>query len=150
MKMELFILLLQRTVLLNYPAVAFFSNEMFPLMSASFHSQGRVNKQNCRIWGTEPMNQVNKVLQHSPSVMVWCVVSKYEIIGPYFFENENVTLHSNKRMLQYFAFLWLRNYPQNTLLHLDGSPPHYDDFVTQYLNITFPNRWIGTGGQYHG
>jgi hypothetical protein len=27
----------------------------------------------------------------------------------------------------------------------DGAPPHYTRHVTQYLNDTLPNRWIGRG-----
>ena len=76
-----------------------------------FLLSGRVNKQNCRIWGTKRPKQVHEVPQHSPSVMVFCAGTKHEIIGPYFFENENVTQHSYKRMLRYIAFARLRNYP---------------------------------------
>jgi len=28
----------------------------------------------------------------------------------------------------------------------DGAPSHYTRHVTQHLNDTFPNRWIGRGG----
>ncbi len=47
-----------------------------------FSLSGKVNKQNCRIWGTERPNQVYETLHNSPSVMVWCAVSKSGVVGP--------------------------------------------------------------------
>ena len=78
--------------------------------------------------------------------MVWYAATKYEIIRLYFIENENVTQHTYKRMLQYFALPRLRYYPKNTLYQRVGVPPHYGESVTQYLNIKFPNKWVGSGG----
>ena len=101
----------------SFPERIVFSGEF------KFSPTGRVNKQNCRVWGAERPNQVHEVPQHSPSVMVWCAVTKYEMIGSYFFENENVTQHSYKRMLRYYAFSRLRRYPQNTLFQQDCGLP---------------------------
>jgi len=28
----------------------------------------------------------------------------------------------------------------------DGAPPHYTRCVREYLNESFPNRWLGRGG----
>jgi len=28
----------------------------------------------------------------------------------------------------------------------DGAPPHYTRHVREYLNESFPNRWLGCGG----
>ena len=60
---------------------------------------GSVNKQNCRIRRNERPNEVYETFQNSPSVMVWCALSKKEIIGPFFFEDGNVTGSTYKRML---------------------------------------------------
>ena len=68
-------------------------------------------------------------------------------MGLTFFENENVTQHSYKKTLRYFAFPRLRNYPQNMLFQQDGASIHYDDLVTLYLNRKIPYRSIGRGGQ---
>lgn len=35
---------------------------------------------------------------------------------------------------------------QNMWLQQDGAPPHYSQIVRRYLDINFPNRWIGRGG----
>jgi len=41
----------------------------------------------------------------------------------------------------------------DTRLHVyrqhDGSPIHYTRKVTQHLNNTYPNRWIGRGSLIH-
>ena len=75
--------------------------------------------------GTERPNQVYETLHHSPSVTVWCAMSKSEVIGPYFFDNENVTGSTYKRMLPYLLFPELQNYPENMILKQDGAPPLY-------------------------
>lgn len=61
---------------------------------------GKVNKQNCRICGSERHQQVNKTSYKSFSVMIWCVFLQKEIIKP-FFKNENITGQSCKRFLRY-------------------------------------------------
>ena len=111
-----------------------------------FSLSGFVNKQNCRIWGSERPNEVYQTPHNSPSVMVWCGVSKNEIIGPYFFGNETVTGESYKKLLRYYAFPKLRDYPDNTIFQQDGAPPHYAVPVRQYLDKKYPNKWMGRGG----
>ena len=51
---------------------------------AHFHLGRYVNKQNCRIWGSE---NPKKPL-YLQRVTVWCSFWAGGIIGPYFFENE--------------------------------------------------------------
>ena len=49
---------------------------------------GYVNKQNCRIWGTENPHVYIEKPTHSKRVTVWCGFGSRGIIGPIFFENE--------------------------------------------------------------
>ena len=111
-----------------------------------FSLSGKVNKQNFRIWGTERPNEVYETLHNSPSVLIWCTMSKTEIIGPYFFENENVTGSSYKRMLRYFLFPRLRDYPETIIFQQDGALPHYSNEVRSYLDRKLPGRWMGRSG----
>ncbi len=37
---------------------------------------------------------------------------------------------------------------QKVLFQQDSAPPHYKRTVQNYLNETFPNRWVGHGGPY--
>ena len=55
---------------------------------AHFDLGGYVNKQNCRMWGTEnPHAYIGKPTQPK-RVTVWCGFQSKGIIGPLFFENE--------------------------------------------------------------
>ena len=63
---------------------------------------GYVNKQNCRIWGTENPT-------HPKRVTIWCGFLTRGIIGPFFFENEQgeaVTVNGDRyrAMLNKFLF----------------------------------------------
>ena len=81
----------------NFLNTLIFSDE------AIFHMNGQVNKQNCRIWGTEePSVFVEEPLQ-SEKVMVWLALSSNGLIGPFFFV-ENVTGDSYLQMLK--DFFW--------------------------------------------
>jgi hypothetical protein len=51
---------------------------------AHFHLSGYVNKQNCRIWGTENPHAVEEKPMHPQRVTVWCGFWSKGIIGPFF------------------------------------------------------------------
>ena len=61
---------------------------------AHFHLGGYVNKQNCRIWGSEQPHANVERPMHPPRVTVWCGFWSGGIIGPFFFENEATPLPS--------------------------------------------------------
>ena len=105
-----------------------------------------LNKQNCRIWGLELPNEVYEILLNSPSIIVWCALSEIEIVGPYFFENQNVKGSTYERMLRYFLFPKLRGYPGGIIFQQDGVPSHYSLEVRQYLDRKLPGRWMSRGG----
>ena len=83
-----------------------------------------------KMWGfrgTERPSEGHRSFMHRPSVMVWCVIGKEKVIGPSFFENENVN-GENYRNIQLnnafprFVSLW-RDY----IFHQDGASPHYSN-----------------------
>ena len=55
---------------------------------AHFDLGGYVNKQNYRIWGTENLQAYIEKLTHPKRVTVWCEFRSRDIIGSFFFENE--------------------------------------------------------------
>lgn len=111
-----------------------------------FSLKGAVNKHNCRIWGSQRPETVYESPQSSPTLMVWCAISENEVIGPYFFDDGSVTGDRYKRMLRYYLFPKLSNYPSDMIFQQDGAPPHYAIPVRQYLDHKLPNRWMGRGG----
>ncbi|RZC39646.1 hypothetical protein BDFB_007883, partial [Asbolus verrucosus] len=60
------------------------------------------------------------------SVNVWCGILNQQVIGPHFFELDNVDLNTR-------AHLWFQ---------LDGAPPHFCRIVRGYLDNAFRIRWI--------
>ncbi|CAK9833058.1 hypothetical protein ANTRET_LOCUS9796 [Anthophora retusa] len=52
---------------------------------AHFHLGGYVNKQNCRIWGSENPHVIVEKPMHPQRVTVWCGFWSGGIIGPFFF-----------------------------------------------------------------
>ena len=55
---------------------------------AHFHLEGYVNKQNCRIWGSEKPKMIIEKPLYSQRLIAWCGFWAEGIFGPYFFENE--------------------------------------------------------------
>ena len=76
---------------------------------AHFNLSGYVNKQNCRIWGTENPQAYIKKPMRLKRVTVWCGFWSRSIIEPFFFENEQgeaVTVNGDRyrAMLNEFLF----------------------------------------------
>ena len=77
---------------------------------------------------------------------VWCGIINDMLIGPVIVEDRmtgDIYLH----FLQHELPEQLEDVPLDTRRHMylqhDGSPIHYTRMVTQLLNNTYPNRWIG-------
>jgi len=69
----------------NYLDLVLFSDEL------TFHVCGKVNRHNCRIWGSENPNQVIKYERDTPKLNVWLGLRKHGVIGPLFFMEFTVT-----------------------------------------------------------
>ena len=92
---------------------------------AHFDLGGYVNKQNCRIWGTEDPHAYIEKPTHPKRVTVWCGFWSRGIIGPFFFENkqtEVVTVNGNRYRAMLNEFLFTKIEDENigfnrTVLH---------------------------------
>ena len=114
---------------------------------ATFNINGVVNRHNCRIWGSSAPTEVMKRVQGGAKVTVWIGMSFDKIYGPYFFEN-NVSSANYLDMLQRCFVPALSHRERNTcVFQQDGAPAHYGRVVRDYLDSTFPRRWIGRSGQ---
>jgi len=82
-------------------------------------------------------------------VNVWCGLLGNKLIGPFVFDNNltgntyEVFLRNELPGLLEDILLMIRN--QMYFQH-DGAPPHYTRHVTEYLNESFLNCWLGHGG----
>ena len=80
------------------------------------------------------------------SGVVWCAIGKEKVIGPYFFENENVTGENYRNVLINYAFPRFESQRKDYIFHQDGARPYCSNIVRNYLNCERPSNWIGRGG----
>lgn len=112
---------------------------------ATFHTCGKVNKHNCRIWGTQNPHQVLEYERDSPKINVWCGIMRNKVVGPFFFIENNINGVIYQDMLELFAIPQIQGIP-GIIFQQDGAPPHWRLDVRQCLDRHFPQRWIGRGG----
>ena len=114
-----------------------FSNE------ATFHVSGKVNKHNIRIWGSQNPCKVLERERDSPKINVWCGLMHNQIIGPFIFAESTITANIYLDMLKHYVVPQLEEFQPRVVFQQDGAPPHWGLIVRDFLNETFPNRWIG-------
>lgn len=107
----------------------FFSDE------CSFSLRGALNKQNCKICGKKCSYAVYESSQNTQSLMVGCTLSKRKVIGPYVVCDGTATGDRYKRVLQYYLFPKLTNYPSNVIFEHSGDSFLYSFSVKQYLDF---------------
>ena len=121
---------------------------------ATFYLNGTVNRHNCRYWSPEnPPWMMQQHPQHPQKVNVWAGVIGNNIIGPFFIEG-NLTSDIYLHLLQNSIIPACQDlFPnENNILQeeiwyqQDGAPAHFGRCVTDFLNATFPGRWIGRRG----
>ena len=114
---------------------------------ATFHTTGKVNKHNTCIWGTEHPHAIQKHVQDSPKVNVFCTISKKRVYEPFFFEGTTVNSKAYLAMLQNWLMeLLFEGERADFIFQQDGAPPHRSLNVRQYLNATLHNKWIRRAG----
>ena len=109
-----------------------------------FQISEKVNRLNCRIWGSENPSVVFQHECDSPKVNVWCGLMKNRVIGPFFFAEPTATARTYLDMLELYVVPQL---PAGTIYQQDGAPPHYALEVRKFLNDNFPGQWIGRGSE---
>lgn len=130
----------------DFPSLVLHSDE------AMFSEEGILNTKNNIVWAADnPHATYEHGRQNKFRVNVWAGILGTYIIGPYL-------LPDRLNGQNYLVFLrevlpeLLRNENipddviENMWLQHDGAPAHYARAVRDYLNVTFPLRWIGRGG----
>lgn len=119
---------------------------------ATFTSCGRVNLHNMHYWSrTNPhwMREVDH--QNRWSVNLWCGVLGDRIIGPFVFDG-HLNGESYLNFLQNDLPNLLEDIPLDVRASMwyqhDGCPSHYSQRVRDFLNVRYPNRWIGRGSLF--
>jgi hypothetical protein len=120
---------------------------------AHFHLSRLVNKQNFCYWSaTNPVELHERPLSNS-IVTVWCVMSLFRIIGPYFFEDEKekaVTVTGPRyiHMLENFLGPVLARHPvtKETFFQQDGATSHTARDSMAAVRNLFPNHVISRYG----
>jgi hypothetical protein len=118
---------------------------------AHFQPSGVVNKQNCRYWSPQNLNELREKPLHSERVTVRCSVSSQAVIGPFFFEDNEgkattVTAARYMHMIETFLRNQLTRFPSITWFQQDGATAHTARISTNTLKQLFPNRLISMRG----
>ena len=104
---------------------------------AHFDLGGYVNKQNCLIWGTE---NAHRKADASKTSHVWCGFWSKGLIGPFFFENEQVELLTGN-----CEFLFTKIEGKNIgniWIQKDGATCHTAKATFDVLQTVFEDRII--------
>lgn len=115
---------------------------------AHFHVDGCVNRQNCRIWGSENPRTIHEKAMHPQRVTVWCALWSGGIIGPFFFENEAgdaVTVNGERyrAMITQFFVPQLEDIALDDMwFQQDGATCHTARETMTVLHESFPGRVI--------
>ena len=113
-----------------------------------FDLGGYVNKQNCRIWGTENSHICIEKPKHPKRVTVCCGFSSRDIIGPFFFENKQgaavrVNGDHYRAMLNEFLFTKIEEEDiGNIWFQQDGAIGHTAEATVDVLRPVFEDRII--------
>ncbi|CAH1105707.1 unnamed protein product [Psylliodes chrysocephalus] len=123
-----------------------FLNRLIMSDEAHFHLNRFVNKQNSKFWGTENPNVVHERELYPIKCTVWCVVTSQRIIGPYFFEDEDMAMlkllpenDTDRCFKNFYVPLW-KNMPE-MWFQQDGATVYIPRATIQLLR-TFGNRII--------
>lgn len=120
---------------------------------STFHLTGYVNRHNCRYWCQENPHEIREAHTQRPQKRnVWGGILANEIIGPFFIDGnldgpKYLLLLHNQIVPTMRASATRQNIPwADVVFQQDGAPAHASRMVRDYLDIVFPNRWIGRLG----
>ena len=126
-------------------------------MRAHFDLGGNENKQNCCIWGTENPHAYIEKPTHPKRVTVWCGFWFRDIIGQFFFKNEQaqaVTVNNDcyRAMLNEFFFTKIEEeYIGNIWFQQDNAMYHTAEAALDVLlpvleiALSHPQSWSRLG-----
>jgi transposase len=111
---------------------------------ATFKLNGHVNRHNFFYYVVENPHIVITHEINVPGIIVWAGIRSGGLIGP-FLLRDTVTANNYLKMLNEETVPGIAhrtNLKEIFYIH-DGASTHYAKSVRQFLDKTFPNRWIG-------
>ncbi|EFN82013.1 hypothetical protein EAI_17228, partial [Harpegnathos saltator] len=117
---------------------------------AMFQINGSVNRHNCRYWNNENPHWMSGLhTQYPQKLNVWARICSRSIIGPFLID-DNLNAEKYENLLRDHIISDIRNKFGADMQHVwfqqDGAPPHYAIRSQEFLNRTFPGRWIAITG----
>lgn len=130
---------------------AYFSNGQSVIATQRAFRIRNVNKQNMRYWADRNPRELHQRPLHSPKVTMWCAISSAGIIGPFFFEENGVTVTVNgDRYVNMLEDFFLPQLDQLDLgdvwFQQDGATAHTCRASMAVLREHFPGRLISLRG----
>lgn len=130
-----------------------FSKDVLWSDEAYFSREGIFNTHNLHEWHEiNPHIVRERAFQQRFSINVWAGILNDRLIGPYILPSP-LTGHHYSIFLRTVLPELLEDVPLIERCRMwfqhDGAPAHFHRGVTEYLNVTFPNRWIGRNGPVH-
>ncbi|XP_050296652.1 uncharacterized protein LOC126736370 [Anthonomus grandis grandis] len=119
---------------------------------ATFHSNGDVNLHNIHYWSPTNPHCMREV-QHQGrwSLNCWAGILGGRIIGQFFFNN-GLNGANYLQFLREELPILLEDVPleirQRMMFQHGGCPAHFARNVREFLDATYPGRWIGRGGTF--
>lgn len=135
------------TMLERFEADESFIDRIIWTDEAMFKLNGHINRHNCVYWDSDnPLVTIEREV-NSPGLMVWAGISSKGIFGPLFFD-ETCTAASYLALLKdsFWPAFGDQMEEDDMWLMQDGAPAHWARTVREWLDETFPGRWIGRGG----
>jgi hypothetical protein len=117
---------------------------------ACFTREGVFNVLNSHLWARDNPHAIReRGYQVRFIVSVWAGIVGDIVVGPYLLPDK-LTAQQYRDFLETVLPGLLQDVPlavrQRLWFQHDGAPAHYGEDIWQWLNETYPGRWIGRGG----
>jgi hypothetical protein len=127
-----------------------FVSKMLMTDECCFTRNGILNFHNTHYWADANPYRIRETnFQHRFAVNVWAGIIGNVLIGPWILPqrlNADIYLNFLRNSLpELLEELPLAVRAEMWFMH-DGAPPHFSRNVRNFLNVTYPPRWIGRGG----
>ena len=94
----------------------------------------------------KPPYEIAEKERGSPKLIVWCGLVHNKIIIPFIFVEFTMRADIYLDTLKHYVIPQLEEFQWWVVFQQNGAPPHWSLMICDFLNETFPNRWIGRSG----